>query len=53
MPDFRKANWVSLNAYPRWKAEIATPAFRQYLGNQISLDDLGKTLVNGWLSVRG
>ena len=26
--DFKKANWVSLKAYPRWKAEIATPAFR-------------------------
>ena len=53
MPIFKKANWVSLNAYPRWKAEIATPAFRQYLGNQISLDHLGKTLTDGWNSVRG
>jgi len=53
VPDFRKANWVSLTPYPRWKNEIATPAFRQYLGNQISLDDLGKALVSGWLSIRG
>jgi multiple sugar transport system substrate-binding protein len=53
VPFFKKGNWVSLNAYPRWKAEIATPAFRQYLGNQISLDQLGTTLTNGWLQVRG
>ena len=31
VPHFKKANWVTLTAYPRWKAEIATPAFRQYL----------------------
>jgi spermidine/putrescine-binding protein len=53
VPHLKKGNWVSINAYPRWKAEIATPAFRQYLGNQISLDQLTKTLVDGWNSVRG
>jgi ABC-type glycerol-3-phosphate transport system substrate-binding protein len=53
VPHLKKGNWVSLNAYPRWKAEIATPAFRQYLGNQISLDQLSKTLIDGWNSVRG
>ena len=26
--DFKKANWVSLDAYPRWKAEIATAGVR-------------------------
>ena len=34
VPSFKKANWVSLTNYPRWKAEVATPAFRPYLGNQ-------------------
>jgi ABC-type glycerol-3-phosphate transport system substrate-binding protein len=53
VPFFKKGNWVSLNAYPRWKAEIATPAFREYLGDKISLDELGTKLVNGWLQVRG
>jgi multiple sugar transport system substrate-binding protein len=53
VPDFRKANWVSLVQYPRWKAEVATPAFRQYLGNQITLEQLTDTLVNGWLQIRG
>ena len=37
VPSFKKANWVSLTNYPRWKAEVATPAFRLYLGNQIDL----------------
>jgi hypothetical protein len=53
VPHFKKGNWVSLNAYPRWKAEIATPAFRQYLGNQISMDQLVTTLTNGWNQIRG
>jgi len=53
VPHFKKANWVTLGPYARWKAEVATPAFRQYLGNQISLDQLTTTLVNGWNSIRG
>jgi ABC-type glycerol-3-phosphate transport system substrate-binding protein len=53
VPDFRKANWVLLTAYPRWKAEIATPAFRSFLGNQISMEELGKQLVDGWANIRG
>ena len=53
VPHLKKGNWVSITAYPRWKAEVATPAFRQYLGNQISIDQLTTTLVNGWHSVRG
>ena len=53
VPHFKKANWVTLKAYPRWKAEIATPAFRQYLSNQIDLDKLTSQLVDGWNSIRG
>jgi ABC-type glycerol-3-phosphate transport system substrate-binding protein len=53
VPHFKKANWVSLTNYPRWKAEIATPAFRQFLGNQITLQQLTKQLVDGWNSIRG
>ena len=53
VPSFKKANWVTLGPYARWKAEVATPAFRQYLGNQISLDQLSKTLVDGWNNIRG
>jgi multiple sugar transport system substrate-binding protein len=51
--DFRKGNWVSLAAYPRWKSEVATPNFVQYLKNQITLDQLGENLSSGWTRVRG
>jgi len=53
VPHFKKANWVSLAAYPQWKDQIATPAFRSYLSNQISLDDLGKQLSDGWSKIHG
>ena len=53
VPNFKKANWVTLGPYARWKAEIATPAFRQYLANQISLSDLTQKLTDGWNSIRG
>jgi multiple sugar transport system substrate-binding protein len=53
VPYFKKANWTSLNAYPRWKAEIATPAFVQYLSNQITIEELGTKLSTGWTQVRG
>jgi ABC-type glycerol-3-phosphate transport system substrate-binding protein len=53
VPSFKKANWVTLGPYARWKAEIATPAFRQYLGNQITLDQLSQKLIDGWNGIRG
>jgi ABC-type glycerol-3-phosphate transport system substrate-binding protein len=53
VPHFKKANWVSLAAYPQWKDQIATPAFRSYLSNQISLDELGKQLSDGWTKIHG
>jgi multiple sugar transport system substrate-binding protein len=53
VPHFKKANWVTLGPYARWKAEVATPAFRQYLGNQIDLNQLTSKLVDGWNSIRG
>ena len=50
---FRKGNWVSLAAYPRWKAEVAQPAFVQYLRGKISLEELGSSSTDGWTRVRG
>ena len=50
---FRKGNWVSLAAYPRWKAEVAQPAFVQYLRGSMSLQELEKSLADGWTRVRG
>jgi multiple sugar transport system substrate-binding protein len=49
---FKPALWVSLNSYPRWKSEVATPSFVQYLGDKISLADLGKQLSDGWNRVK-
>jgi ABC-type glycerol-3-phosphate transport system substrate-binding protein len=49
---FRKGNWVSLTAYPRWKAEVAQPAFVQYLRGSTSLEQLGEALSDGWTRVR-
>ncbi|MGZ4387943.1 MAG: ABC transporter substrate-binding protein [Gaiellaceae bacterium] len=53
VPYFKKANWVSLQAYAQWKAQIATPSFVQYLSDKITLDDLGSKLSSGWSSLRG
>ena len=53
VPSFKKANWVSLTTYPRWKAEVATPAFRLYLGNQIDLDTLGQAAHRRLDNIRG
>jgi multiple sugar transport system substrate-binding protein len=50
---FRKGNWVSLAPYARWKAEVATPQFVQYLKGSISLQELGESLSDGWTRVRG
>lgn len=49
---FRKGNWVSLAQYARWKAEVATPQFVQYLKNAISMEELTKNLSDGWTRVR-
>jgi ABC-type glycerol-3-phosphate transport system substrate-binding protein len=53
VPSFKKANWVQLVQYPRWKAEVATPEFRLYLGNQEDLDTLIKHLTDGWNNILG
>ena len=51
--NLKKGNWVSLAAYPRWKAEVATPQFVQYLKGAITLEQLGQALSDGWTRVRG
>lgn len=50
---FRKGNWVSLTAYPRWKSEVAQPNFVEYLKGSISLQELGSKLSDGWTRVSG
>jgi multiple sugar transport system substrate-binding protein len=51
LPSLQVAPFESLKAYPQWNSQVATPAFQQYLQNQISLDDLNKKLTDGWNSV--
>jgi ABC-type glycerol-3-phosphate transport system substrate-binding protein len=34
--------------YPRWKATYATPAFQKYFRGEISEDQLGTELTDGW-----
>jgi multiple sugar transport system substrate-binding protein len=53
IPHFRLAPWQPLDAYPRWKSEVATPAFQQYLADKISLGELGNQLTSGWERVSG
>ncbi|WP_020666018.1 ABC transporter substrate-binding protein [Amycolatopsis nigrescens] len=45
------APFQAVTNYPRWKDQIATPAFQQYLADKISLPDLGKRLTEGWSQV--
>jgi len=51
--NLKLAPFQKLEAYPRWKDQIATPSLREYLGDKITLDDLGKKLVDGWTTVGG
>ena len=53
VPYFKKANWVTLAPYAQWKAQVATPSFRQYLANQIDLNTLSSKLIDGWNQIRG
>lgn len=48
-----QAPFQSVEKYPQWKDQIATPALQQYFGNQISLGDLRMKLTDGWAQVGG
>ncbi|GLZ80203.1 hypothetical protein Afil01_50100 [Actinorhabdospora filicis] len=41
------APFQTVTQFPEWKSKIATPAFQEYFANKISLDELGKRLVEG------
>lgn len=47
------APFQTVTNYPRWKDQIATPAFQQYLANKIGLPELDKKLSDGWKQVNG
>jgi multiple sugar transport system substrate-binding protein len=47
------APFESATPYPEWKTKIATPALQQFFGGQLSLDQLGQKLTDGWKQVAG
>lgn len=46
--ELTKAPFQSVDNYPKWKDQIATPAFQEYLANKTDLAGLGKKLSDGW-----
>ena len=46
--ELTKAPFQSVENYPKWKDQIATPAFQQYLANKTDAAALGKKLSDGW-----
>jgi multiple sugar transport system substrate-binding protein len=46
--ELTKAPFQSVQNYPQWKDQIATPALQQYLANKTDLAALGKKLSDGW-----
>jgi len=45
--------FLTVSKYTEWKDTIATPAFQRYLADQISSDELGTQLTDGWDDVAG
>lgn len=43
-----KAPFQSVDNYPKWKDQVATPALQEFLANKIDLATLGKKLNDGW-----
>ena len=50
-PNLIKAPFQSVQRYPQWKDQIATPALQRYLGNKIDLATLRIQLTDGWAQV--
>jgi ABC-type glycerol-3-phosphate transport system substrate-binding protein len=46
-----KAPFQSVENYPKWKDQIATPALQEFLADKIDLATLGKKLSDGWTQV--
>lgn len=49
--ELTKAPFQSVENYPKWKDQIATPALQEYLANKTDLAGLGKKLSDGWSQV--
>lgn len=46
--EMTKAPFQSVENYPKWKDQIATPALQEFLANKIDLATLGQKLNDGW-----
>ena len=46
--ELTKAPFQSVENYPKWKDQIASPALQEYLANKTDLATLGKKLSDGW-----
>ncbi|MFF0341796.1 ABC transporter substrate-binding protein [Kribbella sp. NPDC004875] len=46
--ELTKAPFQSVENYPKWKDQIATPAFQEFLANKTDAAALGKKLSDGW-----
>ena len=46
--ELTKAPFQSVENYPKWKDQIATPALQEYLANKTDLAALGTKLSDGW-----
>ncbi|MGC4938114.1 ABC transporter substrate-binding protein [Kribbella sp. DT2] len=46
--ELTKAPFQSVENYPKWKDQIATPALQEFLANKIDLATLGQKLNDGW-----
>ena len=47
----QKAPFQSVDNYPQWKDQIATPAFQQFLAGKTDAAGLQKALTDGWATV--
>jgi len=45
--------FLKVSRYTEWKDTVATPAFQQYLGDQISVEQLRQQLTDGWAQING
>lgn len=45
--------FLKVSKYTEWKDTIATPAFQQYLANQIDSEGLATQLTDGWADIAG
>lgn len=45
--------FLKVEKYTEWKDTIATPAFQQYLANQITIEQLATQLADGWTDIAG